>query len=239
MLYFDPRLAESHAISCNSCHIVGLGGVDVEETSIGHRRQRGGRSAPTALNAVFNTAQFRDGRAEDLKAQADGPPVNPIEMGTTENHVVEQLNGIPGYVNKFKKAFGGEQGPITCQNVRNAIALFEAALITPNAPFDRYLSGDEQAMTAQQKEGQRLFIDKGCASCHMGINVGGSMYAPLRRGGEARRRYPAGHRYGPFLKSPGQSTISTCSKSPPCATSRLHRLIFTAASPGTYARQLR
>ena len=72
MLYFEPRLSESHAITCNSCHIVGMGGVDVEETSIGHRWQRGGRNAPTVLNAVFNTAQFWDGRARDLEEQAGG-----------------------------------------------------------------------------------------------------------------------------------------------------------------------
>lgn len=179
MLYFEPRLSESHAISCNSCHIIGLGGVDVEETSIGHRWQRGPRNAPTVLNAVFNTAQFWDGRAKDLKEQAGGPLVNPIEMGTTEKHVVEQLKGIPGYVDKFKQAFPDQADPVTFQNVRNTIALFEATLLTPNSPFDRYLGGDQEAMTAEQKEGLRLFIDKGCASCHQGINVGGGMYAPF------------------------------------------------------------
>ena len=82
MLYFDPRLSASHAISCNSCHNVGMAGVDSEETSIGHKWQRGGRNAPTVLNAVFNTAQFWDGRAKDLEEQAGGPMVNPIEMAS-------------------------------------------------------------------------------------------------------------------------------------------------------------
>src|SRR5512144_3074715 len=86
MLYFDPRLSASHAISCSSCHNLGLGGVDAQETSIGHRWQRGGRNAPTVLNAVFNTAQFWDGRAKDLEQQAGGPLVNPIEMGITGGH---------------------------------------------------------------------------------------------------------------------------------------------------------
>lgn len=179
MLYFDPRLSESHAISCNSCHIVGLGGVDLQQTSIGHHWQRGGRNAPTVLNAVFNTAQFWDGRARDLQEQAGGPLVNPIEMGTTEQHVVEQLEGIPGYVDAFKRAFPGVAEPITFENVRDTIALFEATLLTPNAPFDRYLKGDPNALTAQQREGLQLFIDKGCAGCHRGINVGGGMYAPF------------------------------------------------------------
>lgn len=179
MLYFEPRLSESHAISCNSCHMVGLGGVDLQRTSIGHHWQRGGRNAPTVLNAVFSTAQFWDGRARDLQEQAGGPLVNPIEMGTTEQHVIEQLKGIPGYVDAFKKAFPGLGDPITFENVRDTIALFEATLLTPNSPFDRYLNGDETAMTAAQREGLQLFIDKGCASCHRGINIGGGMYAPF------------------------------------------------------------
>jgi cytochrome c peroxidase len=179
MLYFEPRLSESHAITCNSCHIVGMGGVDVEETSIGHRWQRGGRNAPTVLNAVFNTAQFWDGRARDLEEQAGGPLVNPIEMGTTEQHVVEQLKGIPGYADAFHKAFPEQSDPLTFQNVRDAIALFEATLITPNAAFDQYLRGDDNALTAEQKEGLRLFVDNGCAGCHNGINLGGGMYAPF------------------------------------------------------------
>jgi cytochrome c peroxidase len=179
MLYFEPRLSESHAINCSSCHIVGMGGVDVQETSIGHRWQRGPRNAPTVLNAVFNTAQFWDGRAKDLEEQAGGPLVNPIEMGTTEQHVVEQLSGIPGYADVFKKAFPDQASPITFTNVRDAIALFEATLLTPNSPFDRYLKGDQNALTAEQKEGLQLFVDNGCAACHNGVNVGGGMYAPF------------------------------------------------------------
>jgi cytochrome c peroxidase len=179
MLYFEPRLSESHAISCNSCHMVGLGGVDLQETSIGHHWQRGGRNAPTVLNAVFNTAQFWDGRAADLEEQAGGPLVNPVEMGTTERHVIEQLRGIPGYVAAFDRAFPESEEPLSFTNVLDSIALFEATLVTPDAPFDRYLRGDDSALGADQKEGLRLFMDKGCAGCHNGINVGGSQYAPF------------------------------------------------------------
>ena len=179
MLYFDPRLSASHAISCNSCHNIGLGGADAEPTSIGHRWQHGGRNAPTVFNAVFNKAQFWDGRAKDLEQQAGGPIVNPIEMASPEPHVAEQLKGTPGYREAFDKAFPGEPSPITLGNVQKAIAVFEATLITPNAPFDRFLKGDQSALSAVQKEGLALFIDRGCASCHNGINVGGGMYAPF------------------------------------------------------------
>ncbi len=179
MLFFDPRLSASHAISCNSCHNVGLGGVDAEETSIGHQWQRGGRNAPTVLNAVYNTAQFWDGRAKDLEEQAGGPMINPIEMASPKEHVSEQLAAIPGYVAAFKAAFPGEARPLTLANAQKAIALFEATLITPDAPFDRFLKGDASALTAKQQQGLRAFIDKGCVGCHKGINLGGSMYAPF------------------------------------------------------------
>ena len=179
MLYFDPRLSASHAISCNSCHNVGLGGVDAEETSIGHQWQRGGRNAPTVLNAVFNTAQFWDGRAKDLEQQAGGPMVNPVEMASPKAHVGEQLAAIPGYADSFRAAFPGEAQPVSLENAQKAIAVFEATLITPNAPFDRYLKGDAAALTAQQMRGLSTFISKGCAACHSGINAGGGMYAPF------------------------------------------------------------
>ena len=178
-LYFDPRLSQSHNISCNTCHQVGLGGVDMLSTSIGHKWQRGGRNVPTVLNAVFNVAQFWDGRAADLKAQAGGPIQNPIEMGITHEHAIEMLKGIPGYAKMFEAAFPADKDRITMANVVNAIAVFEATLITPNAPFDQYLSGYASALTPEQKEGLQLFMDKGCAGCHAGIDIGGQMYAPF------------------------------------------------------------
>lgn len=178
-LYFDPRLSQSHNISCNTCHQIGLGGVDMLPTSIGHKWQHGGRNAPTVLNAVFNVAQFWDGRAADLKAQAGGPIQNPIEMGITPEHAIQMLKGIPGYSKLFEAAFATDADRITMSNVATAIAAFEATLITPNAPFDKYLRGDEAALTPEQKEGLQLFMSKGCSSCHAGINVGGQMYAPF------------------------------------------------------------
>lgn len=179
ILYFEPRLSKSHAISCNSCHNIGMGGADAEPTSIGHRWQHGDRNAPTVFNAVFNKAQFWDGRAKDLEAQAAGPMLNPLEMASPEAHVAEQLRGIPGYAPLFARASPGDRNPVTLANAQKAIAVFEASLITPEAPFDRYLKGQTVALSSMQKQGLRLFIDKGCASCHNGINVGGGEYAPF------------------------------------------------------------
>ncbi|CAA2140802.1 cytochrome-c peroxidase [Hyphomicrobium sp. ghe19] len=178
-LYFDPRLSQSHNISCNTCHQVGLGGVDMLPTSIGHKWQHGARNSPTVLNSIFNIAQFWDGRAADLAAQAGGPIQNPVEMATTHEHVIEMLKGIPGYEKLFKAAFPSSKDPITMGNVEDAIAAFEATLITPNAPFDKFLRGDENALTSEQREGLQLFMSKGCSTCHFGINVGGQMYAPF------------------------------------------------------------
>lgn len=179
MLYFDPRLSASHAISCNSCHMIGLGGGDAGETSIGHKWQRGARNSPTVFNAVFNIAQFWDGRAADLEQQAGGPMTDKVEMAAAPAHVPEQLQAIPGYVTAFRAAFPADPRPVSLANVQKAIAVFEATLITPNAPFDKYLRGNAAALDATQKEGLRLFMDRGCSTCHNGINVGGGMYAPF------------------------------------------------------------
>lgn len=177
-LFFDPRLSASGVFSCNSCHNLATGGDDNLETSIGHGWQRGPRNAPTALNAVFNEAQFWDGRAEDLKAQAKGPIQAGVEMANTPTQVVDTLKSMPQYVAWFKAAFPGEEDPVTFDNMARAIEAFEATLITP-APFDAYLNGDDAAMSAAQKQGLALFIDKGCAACHSGINVGGNGYYPF------------------------------------------------------------
>lgn len=176
-LYFDKRLSKSQQISCNSCHDIGTGGADQQRTSIGHHWQRGVRNSPTTFNSVFNFVQFWDGRAKDLAEQAGGPLVNPVEMANTSPEVVATLKSIPGYLPRFKAAFPGEADPITIDNATSAIDVFEATLITPNAPFDKYLRGDASALTVGQKEGLRTFMDKGCIACHRGVNVGGEMYA--------------------------------------------------------------
>lgn len=177
-LFFDPRISASGVFSCNSCHNLATGGDDNLETSIGHGWQKGPRNSPTALNAVFNVAQFWDGRAEDLKAQAKGPVQAGVEMANTPAQVVTTLKSMPDYVAWFKASFPGEEDPVTFDNFAKAIEAFEATLVTP-APFDAFLNGDDNAMTAEQKQGLALFIDKGCSSCHAGINVGGEGYFPF------------------------------------------------------------
>jgi cytochrome c peroxidase len=179
MLYFDPRLSASQLISCNTCHNLSLGGADLQETSVGHGWQRGPRNAPTVLNAAFNVAQFWDGRAEDLKAQAKGPVQASVEMANSPERLVQTLKSIPGYARYFAAAFPGEKDPIGFENVVRAIEVFEATLITPDAPLDRYLNGDRQALAPTEEAGLALFLEKGCANCHDGVNVGGGDYDPF------------------------------------------------------------
>lgn len=187
MLFFDPRLSSSQLISCNSCHNVGLGGADLQETSVGHGWQRGPRNAPTVYNAVYDVAQFWDGRAKDLQTQAKGPIQAALEMNSNPAFVVQTLKSIPGYLPLFTAAFPGQHDPITFDNVAKAIEVFEATLLTPDARFDRFLNGEALAMREKELSGLRIFMDKGCASCHGGINVGGAAYYPF-----GVREIPAG-----------------------------------------------
>lgn len=177
-LFFDPRLSASGVFSCYSCHNLTTGGDDNMETSVGHGWQKGPRNSPTVLNSVLNEAQFWDGRAEDLKEQAKGPVQAGVEMANTPDNVVVTLGSMPAYVGWFQAAFPGEADPVSFDNMARAIETFEATLITP-APFDAWLNGDDAALSGDAKAGLALFMDKGCASCHSGVNVGGHGYYPF------------------------------------------------------------
>jgi cytochrome c peroxidase len=177
LLFFDPRLSVNESISCNTCHNLANGGVDAGPTSAGHGGQKGPRRTPTVYNAVFNVAQFWDGRAVDLKAQAEGPVLASVEV--TPDHVVKTLLSMPEYVDMFGKAFPNEPTPVSFDNFAKAIQAFEATLITPASPFDQFLEGDAAALNEREKSGLALFMDKGCVACHNGINVGGQGYFPF------------------------------------------------------------
>jgi cytochrome c peroxidase len=175
-LFFDPRLSKSGLISCNTCHNVGMGGDDFQETSTGHGWQKGPRNSPTVLNAVYNVAQFWDGRAGDLKEQAKGPVQASAEMNNTPEGVLRTLNSIPRYKEMFALAFPGQEQPVTFDNMAAAIEVFEATLTTPDSRFDRLLRGEEQALTEAEIKGLQVFMAKGCADCHGGRNMGGQDY---------------------------------------------------------------
>lgn len=173
-LYFDPRLSKSGFISCNSCHNLSMGGTDNLKTSIGHNWQQGPINAPTVLNSSMNVAQFWDGRAADLKAQAGGPIANPGEMASNHTLAVEVLQSIPGYVNEFKTVFGNDT--VTIDEVTQAIAAFEETLVTPDSRFDQWLKGNKKALSKDELAGYTLFKDSGCTACHNGPAVGGNSF---------------------------------------------------------------
>jgi cytochrome c peroxidase len=179
MLYYDTRLSKNRTVSCNSCHDLASFGDDGLPTSKGIDGQIGGRSAPTVYNAAIHIAQFWDGRAADVEAQAVGPVLNPIEMGMPdEGYVLRVLKSIPGYVEAFAKAFPEDKEPLTYANVGKAIGAFERKLMTPS-PFDDFLKGDEKALTDVEKHGLNLFVTTGCTVCHNGMGVGGHLYQKL------------------------------------------------------------
>lgn len=176
-LFFDPRLSRSGFISCNSCHNLSLGGSDNLRTSVGHHWQKGPINSPTVLNSSMNVAQFWDGRARDLKDQAGGPISNPGEMASTHQLAVDVLKSIPGYVTEFTAAFGTPG--IDIDRVTTAIAAFEETLVTPASRFDRWLDGDDAALTSQELRGYELFKNSGCVACHHGAAVGGTTFQKM------------------------------------------------------------
>ncbi|HZJ98242.1 MAG TPA: cytochrome-c peroxidase [Oligella sp.] len=173
-LWFDQRLSRSGFISCNSCHNLMLGGADQLVSSVGDYWAQGPINSPTVLNSSLNFVQFWDGRAADLKAQAGGPIENPLEMGSTHELAVSILRTIPGYVDEFKEVYGVDE--ITIEEVTQALAVFEETLVTPNARFDLWLKGDDDAITDQELNGYLLFKNSGCVACHNGPNLGGNSF---------------------------------------------------------------
>ncbi len=176
-LYFDPRLSKSGFISCNSCHNLSMGGTDNMPTSIGHNWALGPINAPTVLNSSLNLAQFWDGRAKDLQEQAGGPIANPKEMGFSHSLAVNVLETIPGYKQAFQQVYTNDQ--IGIDQVTDAIAAFEETLVTPNAPFDQYLKGDESAISDKAKAGYARFKSVGCTACHNGQALGGNSFQKM------------------------------------------------------------
>ena len=176
-LYFDPRLSKSGIMSCNTCHNLSMGGTDNIPTSVGDKWQQGPINAPTVLNSSLNLAQFWDGRAADLKAQAGGPIANPGEMAFTHTLALNVLESIPAYVREFKMVFGKDK--IDIDQVTLAIAEFEKTLVTPNSRFDQWLLGNKTALTTDEQAGYKLFKDSGCVACHNGEAVGGNSFQKM------------------------------------------------------------
>jgi len=166
-LFFDPRLSGSNWISCATCHNPSLGWSDGLKTGIGQGQKALKRATPTILNAAYNYVQMWDGRFRSLEDQAMGPIGSPNEMNQDIDSLVEELKAIPGYVELFNASFP-KQG-INKHTIAKAIATFERTIVSGQAPFDRWVAGDESAISNAAKRGFKLFESKGhCSTCHSG-----------------------------------------------------------------------
>lgn len=175
-LFFDKKLSGDNTLNCASCHGLDKGGVDNLVTATGIGGQKGPINVPSVYDAYFKVAQFWNARAPDLAAQAAGPVMNPLEMGSHNwTEVATKLADDPDYTAMFKAAFGPDV-QVGQQSITEAIAEFEKTLITPDSPFDEYLKGKEDAISAQAKRGYERFKAIGCSGCHSGIGVGGGGY---------------------------------------------------------------
>ncbi|EXJ10297.1 Cytochrome c551 peroxidase precursor [Nitrincola nitratireducens] len=175
-LFHDERLSGDKTVSCATCHALETGGMDLAKVSTGVGGKKGVIRAPSVFNSHLNHTQFWDGRVKTLEAQVDGPLHDELEMASNWPLVIGRLNADPQLRSEFKKVFDEELNP---EQVRIALAAFQRTLMLTNSPFDRWLAGDMEAITAQQKNGFRLFQEYGCISCHQGANVGGNMFARM------------------------------------------------------------
>ncbi len=176
-LYHDVRISANNTVSCATCHPLDKAGVDGLQTSTGIYDQKGFINAPTVYNAALNTVgQFWDGRAKDLQAQAGGPPLDGLEMGSNWEQITGKLKEDKELAKEFAALY--PEG-ITEASITDAIAEFEKTLLTPNCAFDRYLKGDKNALTAEEIKGYELFKTNNCATCHVGVNLGGQSFEYL------------------------------------------------------------
>lgn len=198
-LFMDPRLSKDGTVACVSCHNLSRGGADSTAVSTGVGGKQGTLNSPTVFNAVNNLAQFWDGRAKDLKTQALGPIVNPVEMANTYQQVVKTVSADQTYFRAFKELYPNQK--ITIEMIADAIAEFEKTLLTPDARFDHYLRGNTKALSSKEKEGYALFKNRGCVACHNGVNIGGNMYQRFGIFAQYKDRHNALGRYAVTKKA--------------------------------------
>lgn len=185
MLYFDPRLSGNNKQSCMSCHAPGAGFGDGMDTFIGFEGFKGPRNSPTVINSGYYKEYFWDGRAGSLEEQALGPIQSEVEMNQDLDELLIELNGVPTYVEEFNKVFNDS---ISTANIAKAIAAFERTIVISDTAFDRYLQGDDDAITADAKAGMKLFAGKAsCITCHAGPMLSDSAYHNLGFSGDDGR----------------------------------------------------
>jgi len=170
-LFFDPRLSDTNQMSCATCHNPSLYWTDGLNKAIGKKSEQLNRATPTIVNVGHSRRLFWDGRARTLEEQASGPIKSSIEMNQDIQALIEELKAIPGYVELFNKAYPGEG--ITEKTIGKGLASFERTVVSAyNSPFDRWIAGDDNALSAAAKRGFKLFDGKArCSICHQGQNL--------------------------------------------------------------------
>lgn len=166
-LFFDPRLSGSNSISCATCHNPSFSWGDGLAKGMGHGHKQLGRRTPTILNLAWTDKMMWDGRFSQLEGQALGPIGSEAEMNMLIAELAKKIKGINEYKELFKAAYPGQE--ITNELIAKAIAVYERGVISGPAPFDKWIEGDEKAISDDAKKGFVLFNTKAnCASCHSG-----------------------------------------------------------------------
>jgi len=177
-LFFDRRLSGDGTMSCASCHIPEQAYTDGQELSLSYPTTRNWRNAPTLLNVAYSRFLFHDGRAASLEEQALFPVMSSFEMNLNLDFLEEKIRIVPEYEAAFRKVFGGEA---TRERISMAIAAFERTLVSVNAPLDRFLEGDRDALSTEARKGYGVFTGKGkCADCHFGSYLADGRFHALR-----------------------------------------------------------
>lgn len=172
-LFNDTRLSADGSVSCRSCHDVRAGGDDGRRVSVGVNGRRTSVNAPSVLNSVFDFAYYWDGRARTLEEQIDSTVRNEATMAGDWSTIERRLRGDDALNGRFSEVYGAG---VNAERIKDALAAYLGALVTPDSPFDRWLEGDANALAPDARAGYRLFVERGCVSCHQGRNVGGNLF---------------------------------------------------------------
>lgn len=177
LLYRETVFSDNYSLSCNSCHSLQKNGIDQLATYVGLGDKKGNINTPTILNSKLNFRQFWNGRAKNFSEVIEDHIASKTVFSTSWPIILKRLSSNDTYIDLFKRNF--QNGEINAANVKDALISFLNNLVTPKSSFDRYLNGDENAITNESKKGFNLFKQYGCITCHQGPNLGGNLYQKL------------------------------------------------------------
>ena len=172
-LFGDPRLSQDNSRSCLSCHDLSTNGATTKRQDIGLDGSSLPFNTPTVFNATLNFRLGWEGKIRTVESDVKASLENPQIMGVSVSDLAEKLAADPDMRRDFAAAYGNG---LDARNILDAIASFERTLVTPDSRFDRWLTGDASALSAEELGGYRLFKSLGCVACHQGVNIGGNLF---------------------------------------------------------------